>query len=89
MQPHITAETASARLASRMQRQKRVLGRDNPPSAWFLIDELSLYRQVGSAPDMAAQLRHLLDVAAMPKVTVQVLPGRRPPRERQRLPDGR
>jgi hypothetical protein len=57
-----------------MERQKRVMGCDDPPSAWFVIDELSLYREVGSAEIMAAQLRHLLDVAAMPKVTIQVLP---------------
>jgi transcriptional regulator with XRE-family HTH domain len=74
VQPQITHETAAARLASRMDRQKRVLGRDRPPSAWFVVDELSLYREVGGAQRMAAQLRHLLDVAAMPMVTVQVLP---------------
>ena len=74
VQPHIDQETVSARLANRMQRQQRVMGRDNPPSAWFIIDELSLYRQVGGAEAMATQLRHLLEVAAMPKVTIQVLP---------------
>jgi Domain of unknown function (DUF5753)/Helix-turn-helix domain len=74
VQPHVTQETTGARLASRIERQKRVMGRDDPPSAWFVIDELSLYRQVGSTGDMAAQLRHLLDIAAMPKVNVQVLP---------------
>ena len=74
VQPHITPETVIARLAARMQRQERVLGRDNPPAAWFIIDELSLYRQVGSTTDMAAQLRHLLEVAAMPHATLQVLP---------------
>ena len=73
-QPHITSETAAARLASRLDRQQRVLGRDDPPSAWFLVDELSLYRQVGTPAVMAAQLRHLLSAAALPKVTVQVLP---------------
>ena len=74
VQPHITSDTVTARLAARMQRQERVLGRSNPPAAWFIIDELSLYRQVGSAQDMAAQLRHLLEAAAMPKATMQVLP---------------
>jgi transcriptional regulator with XRE-family HTH domain len=74
VQPHITSETAAARLASRLDRQQRVLGRDDPPSVWFLVDELSLYRQVGTPAVMAAQLRHLLDAAALPKVTVQVLP---------------
>jgi transcriptional regulator with XRE-family HTH domain len=74
VQPAITQETVSARLASRMERQKRVMGRDNPPSAWFVIDELSLYREVGSVEVMAAQLRRLLEVAAMPTITIQVLP---------------
>jgi len=74
VQPHISEETVSTRLASRMERQKRVIGRDNPPAAWFIIDELSLYRQVGTTRAMAAQLRHLLGIAAAPKVTIQVLP---------------
>ena len=57
-----------------MQRQERVLKRDDPPSAWFVIDELSLYREVGNAEVMAAQLRRLLEVAAMPTISIQVLP---------------
>ena len=72
--PGVSAETVNARLASRMQRQQRVLMRDNPPSACFLVDELSLYRRVGTAEVMAAQLRRLLEVAAMTRVIVQVLP---------------
>lgn len=74
VQPAVTQETVSARLANRMERQKRVMGRDNPPAAWFVIDELSLYREVGSAEAMGAQLRQLLTIAAVPKVTIQVLP---------------
>lgn len=42
--------------------------------ARFVIDELSLYREVGSPEIMAAQLRRLREVAAMRTVTVQVLP---------------
>ena len=49
VQPHITQETATARLANRMQRQQRVMARENPPTAWFIVDELCLYREVGSA----------------------------------------
>jgi transcriptional regulator with XRE-family HTH domain len=74
VQPAITQETVSARLVSRMERQKRVIDRDNPPSTWFVIDELSLYREVGGAQTMAAQLHRLLQVAAMPTITIQVLP---------------
>jgi hypothetical protein len=72
--PGVTPDTVTARVAGRMQRQRRVLSRDDPPRAWFVVDELSLYREVGSAQVMAAQMRHLIEVAAMPTVTIQVLP---------------
>ena len=58
-----------------MERQRRVLMRDDPPLAWFLVDQLSLYRLVGSPEVMASQMRHLLaTVAASPNVTLQILP---------------
>jgi transcriptional regulator with XRE-family HTH domain len=69
-----TDEVVASRLKSRMERQRRVLLREDPPALWFVVDELSLYRQVGSAEVMAEQMRHLADVAAMPQVVVQVLP---------------
>lgn len=69
-----TAEQVAARLASRMQRQQRVLYRQDPPRAWFVIDEFVLYRLVGGPQVMAAQMRHLLEVAALPNVTLTVMP---------------
>lgn len=73
--PRTSPETAAARLASRMDRQRRVLLRpDDPPAAWFIVDEMALYRGVGTAAAMAAQMRQLSAIAAMPKVTLQVLP---------------
>jgi transcriptional regulator with XRE-family HTH domain len=69
-----TPELVQARLVARMERQQRVLFRASPPSALFIIDELSLFRQVGTAQDMAQQVRHLADVSALPNVTLQVLP---------------
>ncbi len=72
--PKATGEVVATRLTSRMERQRRTVGRPDPPAAWFIVDELSLYRLVGSAAIMAAQLRRLVDVAAIPGVTVQVLP---------------
>ena len=73
--PRTSPETAAARLANRMERQRRVLLRDDdPPAAWFVVDEMALYRKVGSAEVMAAQMHQMSAVAAMPKVTVQVLP---------------
>jgi Domain of unknown function (DUF397)/Domain of unknown function (DUF5753) len=50
------------------------LGRQLVAEAWFIIDELSLYRLAGSAGGMAAQMRQLAAAAAMLNVTLQVLP---------------
>jgi hypothetical protein len=58
-----------------MERQRRVLYRnDNPPTVGCIVDHLALYRLVGSPEVMAQQMRHLAEVAAMPNVTMQVLP---------------
>jgi transcriptional regulator with XRE-family HTH domain len=70
----ISQETMTVRLANRMERQQRVLGKDKPPASRFIVDELSLYREVGSPAKMAAQLGHMLELAATPKITIQVLP---------------
>lgn len=70
-----TADIVSARLGSRLARQRRVLFREeDPPDVRLVIDHAALYRCVGSAEVMAAQMAHLGEVAAMPNVTVQVLP---------------
>jgi len=74
VEPDSTEEIACARLASRMDRQRRVLLRDDPPRSWLIVDELSLYRRVGSAEVMTGQLRHLVGVAALPHVTLTVMP---------------
>jgi hypothetical protein len=57
-----------------MARQKRVLFRDDPPRAWFLVDITSLRRMPANSPIMAAQLRHLLEVSDLPNVTIQIVP---------------
>lgn len=70
--PGVTGETVSGRLASRMERQRRLFARD--AMLWFIVDEMALYRLTGAAVIMAAQMRRLAEVAAMPNVTMQVLP---------------
>jgi hypothetical protein len=72
--PGATAEAVAARLANRMERQCRVFDREDPASACYVVDHAALYRSVGSAEVMAAQMSRLLGVAAMPNVTIQVLP---------------
>jgi Domain of unknown function (DUF5753)/Helix-turn-helix domain len=72
--PGVSDEAVKSRLAARMDRQRRVLMRESPPLAWFVVDEMALYRLVGSPAVMAAQMRQLLAIAAMSNVTLQVLP---------------
>jgi hypothetical protein len=73
--PGASDEVIAARLANRMERQRRVLFRkDDPPSVSCVVDHTALYRLVGSPQIMAAQMRHLAEVARMPNVTLQVLP---------------
>jgi transcriptional regulator with XRE-family HTH domain len=72
--PGVSDEAVAVRLANRMERQCRVLARDSPPLTWFLVDHLALYRLVGSPQIMASQMYRLLEVAALPNVTLQILP---------------
>lgn len=72
--PGVTADVAAARLASRMERQRRVLMREDPPQVSYVVDATALHRCVGSPEVMAAQMYHLTEMAAMPNVTLQVLP---------------
>lgn len=70
----VDTATRDVRLKARMARQQRVLGKDNPPRLTLLADEAAFYREVGDPGVMADQLRHLLEMAARPTVTLQVMP---------------
>ena len=72
--PDATDEMVATRLAGRMDRQRRILMREEPPLSFFVIDELSLLREVGSPEIMAAQMCSLTDIARLSHVTMQVLP---------------
>jgi hypothetical protein len=73
--PGATREQIEQRLSARMSR-KAVLTRDKPPApmVWFLVDEAALRRCTGSAPVMVEQVDHLLALAELPNVTIQVVP---------------
>jgi transcriptional regulator with XRE-family HTH domain len=73
VEPGVTEDEVSARLAARLERQA-ILTRDDPPAVWFLVDEAALRRRVGPPEVMTAQLAHLAGVARLPKVTIQVVP---------------
>jgi transcriptional regulator with XRE-family HTH domain len=70
--PGVSEDVVAARLAARMARQQRLFSRD--VLVWFIVDELSLFRLVGSHAVMAGQMRRLAEVAALPNVTLQILP---------------
>lgn len=60
-------------LEARMKRQE-VLTRDNPPYVWVVMDEAVLHRQVGTRDVFCDQLARLHEVAALPNVTIRVVP---------------
>ena len=61
------------RVGLRLKRQE-LLTRAQPPRIWAVLDEAVLRRPVGGLPVMRAQLRHLVEAARMPRVTLQVVP---------------
>jgi transcriptional regulator with XRE-family HTH domain len=71
--PGVTQDEVGARLAARLERQT-IMARDEPPTAWFLVDEAALRRHIGPPEVMAAQLAHLAGLARLPNVTIQVVP---------------
>jgi transcriptional regulator with XRE-family HTH domain len=60
-------------VVARIERQE-ILARENPPRAWFVIDESVLHRLIGSSAVMAKQLEHLEAMAEMTHIIVQILP---------------
>jgi transcriptional regulator with XRE-family HTH domain len=72
---HQTAapEEIERRVTLRLQRQE-LITRPTPPRVWMIMDEAVLRRAYGGAEVMCAQLRHLLAMARLPHVTLQVVP---------------
>ena len=57
----------------RMERQ-RILGREDRPRLWAVIDEAVIRRVVGSPEVMREQLRHVIECAEQGKTTLQAVP---------------
>ncbi|MFC4507553.1 MULTISPECIES: helix-turn-helix domain-containing protein [Streptomyces] len=55
-------------------RRTELLGRADAPRVWAILDESVLLRVLGSREVMRDQLRHLVHIARLPHVTVQVVP---------------
>ncbi|WP_280232853.1 helix-turn-helix domain-containing protein [Nocardia cyriacigeorgica] len=56
------------------QRRQEILHRADPPIVWAVIDEAALHRPVGGAEVHRAQMAHLIELAQLPNVTIQVVP---------------
>ncbi|PKK14435.1 MAG: XRE family transcriptional regulator [Thermomonospora sp. CIF 1] len=68
-------ESEIDRLVSvRMARQEILKREADPPKLWAILDERALVRPIGGEETMNAQLRHLVECAAMPNVTIQLVP---------------
>ena len=66
-------EVITQRVEARLKRQEVLTVRHPPLRLHAIITEQTLMLQVGSAETMAEQLDHIVKVAALPNVTVQVL----------------
>lgn len=73
----LAADTPDKRIDSkvevRMKRQE-LLDSDDSPQLFFILDEAVIRRLVGGKDVMRKQLRRIAEVAASPRVTVEVVP---------------
>lgn len=69
--PTLSADEIEQRVQVRAQRQTRLQAGLH---LWAILDEAVIRRPVGGSDVMRAQLRHLVDVADLPGVTVQIVP---------------
>ncbi len=72
--PRIDEEVLKQRVGARLQRQRTVLERPEPPRYRALLDEAVLHRQVGGPEVLKAQLGRILQLIEEEKATVQVIP---------------
>jgi transcriptional regulator with XRE-family HTH domain len=69
----LAAEKIERRVEFRVKRQA-LLNEATPPTLWAVLDEGIIYRMIGDRRIMREQLRHLVETARLPQVTLQVLP---------------
>jgi hypothetical protein len=66
-------EDSERRVALRLARQD-LLKRPAPPEYWAVLEETVLRRPIGGPGVMRGQIEYLIEAAARPNVTIQVLP---------------
>jgi len=71
--PSEQEEESERRVALRLARQD-LLKRPAPPEYWVVLEETVLRRPVGGPGVMRGQIEYLIEAAARPNITIQVLP---------------
>jgi hypothetical protein len=74
MEPALPDDEVQPRIDLRMQRQDVLVRRPDPPAVWCVLDEAVLHRCPGKADVLREQLDHLVTLAGLPNVHLQVLP---------------
>jgi transcriptional regulator with XRE-family HTH domain len=62
------------RVQARLTRQRLLTKKNDPLELNVILDESALRRRVGGPDVMAGELSHLIEIAELPNVTIQVLP---------------
>jgi transcriptional regulator with XRE-family HTH domain len=73
----LTADLSDHRIELLVEVRKRrqeLLDRDDAPMLFFILDEAAAHRLVGGRDTMRRQLIRLIEAAAMPHITVEVVP---------------
>ncbi|WP_084262420.1 helix-turn-helix domain-containing protein [Actinomadura formosensis] len=68
-----TADAVEQLVATRMERQE-ILGRENPPHVVAIFDEGAIRRPIGNLDVMKKQIQHLIELAELPDITIQIVP---------------
>lgn len=71
---HMPEEKAEKLVSLLVKRQERLFGQPKPPEMAFVFGEEALTRSIGGQAVMRGQLRHLLEVAEWPFVSMQIVP---------------
>ncbi|WP_405876271.1 MULTISPECIES: helix-turn-helix domain-containing protein [unclassified Streptomyces] len=71
--PSAPAREVNRRVELRTRRSE-LLQRTDPPQLWAILDESVLLRVLGSREVMRDQIQHLITMAQLPHVTLQIVP---------------
>lgn len=71
--PKLPPDRLKEAVAGRLAR-KKIFERSPAPELSFVLEEVTLRRPIGGRPVLRRQLQHLLDIAQLPNVQIQVMP---------------